>query len=93
MHTIRMTPGRRLQLAGLGYLMMYLFSAWHPQGAAASLIAALVFLAVALLLFRAAAPEPLRPDRDPASYHPVQAGKRTLLPRNRLLQKATVSQP
>jgi len=91
MNTIRMTPGRRLQLAGLGYLMLYLGSVWHPQGAISALIGVLFYLAVALVLLRAAAPEPLKSEHDPASYHPVQAGKQAFLHRNLPLHPRTMA--
>ena len=54
MVTIRMTPGRRLQLAGAGYLLLYVCSQWQPRGVLSSVVAALICLVFALVLFRAA---------------------------------------
>jgi len=90
MDTMHMTPSRRLQLAGLGYLMLYIAGVWHPQGLIAALVAALLFVALALVLLRAAKPEEFKPDEDAAS-HPVQAGKRSFLHRNRLLRRTVES--
>jgi len=79
---VQMKPGRRVQLAVMGYLMVYLSSVWHPQGPIATLICVLLYMAVALVLFKAAAPDTLKPDSDPASDHPVQAGKTMRLRHN-----------
>jgi len=79
MDTMHMTPSRRLQLAVLGYVMLYIAGVWHPQGLIAALVAAVLFLAVALVLLRAAKPEAFKADQDEAFYHPVQAGKKRLL--------------
>jgi hypothetical protein len=79
---VQLKPGRRVLLAGMGYLMVYLSSVWHPQGPISTLLCALLYLAVALVLFKAAAPDTLKPDSDPAFDHPVQAGKQRHLHRN-----------
>jgi hypothetical protein len=84
---VQLKPGRRVLIAGMGYLMVYLSSAWHPQGAIATLLCVLLYLAVALVLFKAAAPDTLKPDSDPAFDHPVQAGKKRLLHRNLVLYR------
>jgi len=84
---VQLKPGRRVLLAGMGYLVVYLSSVWHPQGPIATLLCVLFYLAVALVLFKAAAPDTLKPDSDPASDHPVQAGKKMLLRRNQALYR------
>ena len=82
MNTIRMTPWRSVQMAGVGYAGMYLASIWHPRGLITTLLAVLLYSALALALVRAAYPEPMRQDRNPLTDHPVQAGKKRLLRRN-----------
>ena len=78
MITIRMTPARRMQLAGAGYLLLYVYSQWQPQGLAALLIAVLIALALALLLFRAAMPEPMKPQEPEGVWHLIQGGKQRM---------------
>jgi len=79
---VQMKPWRRVQLASMGYLFVYLSSVWHPKGPIATLLAVLIYLAVALTLFRAAAPDTMRPESDAMTDHPIQAGKKRLMHRN-----------
>lgn len=73
MFAISMTPLRRIQLAGLGYALIYLFSVWRPADPLGMLVVAACCAALAVVLLRAAGAG-LR-DSAKAPLHPVQSGK------------------
>ncbi len=83
MNTRTVSPSKRLAMAGLGYLLIYLGPMWIKGGAVAMLAAAVLYAVFALLLLRIAAPGLLSSGRSEDEIHPVQAGKQPLLRRGR----------
>jgi hypothetical protein len=79
-----MTPKRRLQVAILGYLLLFLCTHLQSSGPLIALAAAVVFAAFIIVALRAAAPGLARSTLAKTHVHPIQSGKVRLTKRQRL---------
>lgn len=79
------SPSKRLLMAALGYLLIYLGPMWMKGGTPMILAGVSVYAVYALLLLRIAGTGLVRSDEPKDETHPVQAGKAPLLRRGRRL--------
>lgn len=82
-----LTPIRRFQVAGLGYLLLALapqWTKWGTFGLLAGVVASTIF---GLLALRAAAPGLADLPRENRTSHPIEAGKKRLTKRQRLAMR------
>ena len=77
------SPSKRLLMAALGYLLIYLGPMWMNRGGLVVLAGVSVYAVYALLLLRIAGTGLVRADEPKDETHPVQAGKQPLLRRGR----------
>jgi L-lactate permease len=74
------SPAKRVMLAGLGYMLIYISPSWVSGGMLTSLLAVLVYIVVTLLLLQAALPIASAQSAI-NKEHPINIGKSPLLRR------------